>query len=108
MAEEAIATEWVKVAELDRCPPGNLLGVVVDKTPIVLANVDGDIYALEDRCSHQDFPLSDGELEDSQLECIYHGATFDVCTGRATQLPAIRPVTSFAVEVRDQEIFVQI
>jgi 3-phenylpropionate/trans-cinnamate dioxygenase ferredoxin subunit len=108
MAETATASEWVKVAELNRCPPGNLLGVVVGKTQIVLANVDGDVYALEDRCSHQDFPLSDGELEDNQLECIYHGAAFDVCTGRATQLPAIRPVTSFAVEVRDQEIFVQI
>ncbi len=108
MDEPATASEWVKVAELNRCPPGNLLGVVVGKTQIVLANVDGDVYALEDRCSHQDFPLSDGELEDNQLECIYHGAAFDVCTGRATQLPAIRPVTSFAIEVRDQEIFVQI
>ena len=108
MAEEAAVAEWVKVAELNRCPPGNLLGIEVGNLSIVLANVDGDVYALEDRCSHQDFPLSDGELEQNQLECIYHGATFDVCTGRATQLPAIRPVTSFAVEVRNQEIFVQI
>ncbi len=108
MAEVAAQPEWVKVAVLDRCPPGNLLGVEAGDVKIVLANVDGDIYALEDRCSHQDFPLSDGELEDDRLECVYHGAQFDVCTGRATQLPAIRPVTSFAVEVRDQEIFVQI
>jgi len=108
MAEEATLREWVKVADLDRCPPGNLLGVEVGSVRVVLANVDGDVYALEDRCSHQDFPLSDGELEDNQLECIYHGARFDVCTGRATALPAIRPVTSFSVDVRDQEIFVQI
>ena len=108
MAEEATVAAWVKVAELDRCPPGNLLGVEVGNVSIVLANVDGDVYALKDRCSHQDYPLSDGELEENQLECMYHGAIFDVCTGRATQLPAIRPVTSFAVEVRDQEIFVQI
>ncbi len=108
MAEEATLAEWVKVADLDRCPPGNLLRVKVGNVSVVLANVDGDIYALKDRCSHQDFPLSDGELEDNQLECIYHGARFDVCTGRATQLPAIRPVTSFAVEVREQEIFVQV
>ena len=108
MAEEAARLDWVKVAELDRCPPGNLLGVEAGNVKIVLANVGGDVYALEDRCSHQDFPLSDGELEEDQLECIYHGARFDVCTGRATQLPAIRPVTSFAVEVRDQGIFIQI
>jgi len=108
MAEAVTQDEWVKVAEVDRCPPGNLLDVEAAGVKIVLANVDGDIYALEDRCSHQDYPLSEGELEGNELECIYHGAKFDVCTGRATQLPAIRPVRTFTVEVRDREIFVQI
>ena len=100
--------EWIRVAEMGECLPGNLLEVEAGPELIVLANVDGDLYALENRCSHQDLPLSDGELEGNVLECIYHGAKFDVCTGRATQLPAIRPVKSFDVEVRDQEIFVQI
>ena len=74
----------------------------------MLANVEGDIYALLDRCSHQDFPLSDGELDGDRLECIYHGAQFDVRTGRAMQLPAIRPVKTFPVEVRDDAVFVQV
>ena len=100
--------EWRLVATLDRCPPGNLLEVETDGQELVLANVDGDIYALQDRCSHQDFPLSDGELDGSSLECIYHGATFDVCSGRATGLPAIKPIKSYSVDVRDGEIFVQI
>ena len=63
MSNEADVADWVKVAELDRCPPGNLLDVEVGDVRIVLANVAGDIYALEDECSHQEFPLSDGELE---------------------------------------------
>ena len=75
---------------------------------MVLANVDGDIYALEDRCSHQDYPLSAGELEDDELECPFHGARFDVRTGRAIQLPAITPVKSFQVEVRDGEVFIRL
>jgi 3-phenylpropionate/trans-cinnamate dioxygenase ferredoxin component len=75
---------------------------------VVLANVDGDLYALEDRCSHQDFPLSDGELDGRKLTCMHHGATFDACTGRATGLPALRPVRSFPVEVRDGEVFVRV
>ena len=79
-----------------------------DSGPVVLANVDGDIYALEDRCSHQDYPLSAGELEGDELECTFHGARFDVCSGRALQLPAIAPVRSFPVEVRDDDIFVRI
>ena len=100
--------EWVRVAAADACPPGTLLGVALGNERIVLANVEGDLYALLDRCSHQDFPLSDGELDGDRLECIYHGAVFDVCTGRAMQLPAIRPVKTFPVEVRVGAVFVQV
>ena len=77
------------------------------KDRLVLANVDGQFYALRDRCSHADFPLSDGLLEGTRLECIHHGAKFDVCTGAAQGLPAIRPVQSYEVEVRDGDVYVQ-
>ena len=100
--------EWVRVASAGECPPGRLLGVAAGSERIVIANVEGDFYALLDRCTHQDYPLSDGELDGTRLECIYHGAKFDVCTGRAVQLPAIRPVRTFPVEVRDGEIFVEV
>lgn len=76
--------------------------------PIVLANVDGDVYALEDQCSHDEFPLSDGELEDGDVVCTYHGARFDACTGKNKTLPAIRPVRSFPVEVRGDDIYVDL
>lgn len=99
---------WVKVAAAEDCPPGKLLSVETGNERIVLANVDGDFYALIDQCSHQDLPLSDGELEGDRLECIYHGAKFDVCTGRAMQLPAIRPVKTFPVEVRDGDVFIEV
>ena len=82
---------WVKVAAVEEVPPERLRAVQTDRGPIVLANVDGHIYALEDRCSHQDYPLSAGEVEDGQIECSFHGARFDACTGRATQLPADHP-----------------
>ena len=100
--------DWVRVASVGECPPGRLLAVAAGVERIVLANVEGDYYALLDRCSHQDFPLSDGELDGDRLECIYHGAQFDVCTGRAMQLPAIRPVRTFPVEVRDGEVWVEV
>lgn len=99
---------WVRVAAVEQCPPGSLLGVEAEGEAIVLANVDGDVYALEDMCSHQDLPLSDGELYGTRLECIHHGAEFDVCSGRALTLPAIRPVKTFPVEIRNSEIFLQI
>ena len=99
---------WVKVADLSECPPGHLLDVEAGRESIVLANIDGELYALENRCSHQDLPLSDGELDGDRLECLYHGARFDVCTGKAVGLPAIKPVETYPVELRGQEIYVQI
>ena len=99
---------WARVAAVSEVPAGGLRAVSTDRGPVVLANVDGDIYALEDRCSHQDYPLSAGELEDGELECTFHGARFDVCTGRALQLPAITPVRSYQVDVRDGDIYIRL
>lgn len=101
-------SEWVRVAAVEECPKGALLGVEAGEHRIVLAHVDGSMYALQDRCSHADFPLSDGELDGTELECIHHGAKFDVTSGKAIQFPAIRPVRAFPVEIRDSDIFVQV
>ncbi|MDE2875088.1 MAG: non-heme iron oxygenase ferredoxin subunit [Gemmatimonadota bacterium] len=99
---------WARVAAAGEVPEGGLKAVSTETGAVVLANVDGDIYALEDRCSHQDYPLSAGELEGDELECPFHGARFDVCSGRALQLPAITPVRSFPVDVRNGDIFIRI
>lgn len=99
---------WARVAAVSEVPVGGLRAVPTEHGGVVLANVDGDIYALEDRCSHQDYPLSAGELEGDELECPFHGARFDVCSGRALQLPAITPVRSFQVDVRDGDIYIRL
>ncbi len=100
--------EWVKVAAEGDVAPGTLKGVMANGTPVVLANVDGDVYALKDECSHETYPLSDGELEDGDVVCIYHGARFDCATGRNKALPAVRPVQSYAVEIRDGDIYIDV
>ena len=99
---------WVRVATADEVPSDGLLAVHTDQAGVVLARVDDKIYALEDRCSHQDYPLSDGLIEHDQVECPYHGARFDVRTGRAVQLPAVAPVRSFEVEVRDGDVYIRL
>ncbi len=100
--------EWVRVAPLSDVPAGTLKSASARMHLFVLANVDGDVYALEDRCSHQEFPLSDGELDGSDLLCVHHGARFDARTGKNKGLPAVRPVKSFPVEIRDGEIYVEV
>ena len=99
--------DWRKVATLEECPPGSLRPVMVGPDPVVLANVDGSVYAVRDRCSHEDFPLSEGHLEGSVLVCPFHGARFDVTSGAARGLPAVRPVKSYPVEIREDGIYIQ-
>lgn len=101
---------WVKVASVGAIPKRGLERVEVDGEPIVLiATGDGAYYALKDRCSHEDYPLSDGELlDDHRLECIYHGAKFDVKSGRAVALPAIRSVKTYDVKVEGDDLLIDL
>jgi 3-phenylpropionate/trans-cinnamate dioxygenase ferredoxin subunit len=98
--------EWVKVATLEECPPGSLRPVMLGSDPVVLANVDGTVHAVRDRCTHEEFPLSDGDLEGNILVCPYHGARFDVSSGAARGLPAVRPVKTYPVEIREDGIYI--
>ena len=100
--------DWIRVASVGDVPVGTLKGIDANGTAIVLANVDGAICALRDQCSHEEFPLSDGELDVGDIVCAYHGARFDACTGARKALPAVLPVRSFPVDVRDGEIYVEV
>jgi len=99
--------DWIKVSTLEECPPGSLRSVMVGMDPVVLANVDGTVYAVMDRCSHEDLPLSDGETEGCVLVCQYHGARFDLASGAPRSLPAVKPIKTFPVELRDDGIYVE-
>jgi len=97
------------VAGTDDLPTDSLLGVGANGQRICLVNTGDVVYALEDRCSHEDYPLSDGDLiDDGRLECMYHGAKFDIASGRAVALPAIRPVKVYHVRIEGDDIFVEL
>lgn len=101
--------EFVKVAALDELPMGGLLGVEMpDGLKLCLARThDDEIYAIVDRCSHRDFPMSNGTLHGGEtIECAWHGARFDLKTGRALRLPAIKPVKTFEVKIDGNDILV--
>lgn len=77
-------------------------------TPILVVNHDGHFYALEDRCSHEDFELSAGpyDAEVASIECVLHGAKFDVRSGAPLCPPAYSPVQTFPVRVQDGLIYI--
>lgn len=95
-----------KVASLTGFEPGTTRRVMVDGLEVLLCNVDGTIYAIEDLCTHDGGPLDQGALEGACVVCPRHGATFDVRTGQALTLPAVVPVMTFTVSVDGDDVFV--
>ena len=86
--------------------PGTTKRVVADSCEMLLCNVEGKIFAVEDVCTHDGGPLDQGELEGECIVCPRHGATFDVRTGDALTLPAVVPLMTFDVSVEGDDIFV--
>ena len=86
-------------------PPGACLRVDADP-PIAVFNVDGELFATADTCTHMSFSLCDGALRGDQIECPVHRARFSVRTGEALTLPAKKPLCTVAVRVVDDHIYV--
>lgn len=96
-----------RAAALSEVAPGTTKRVVIAGVEILLCNVDGSLYGIEDVCTHDGGPLDQGELEGACVVCPRHGATFDVRTGDPT-MPAVMPVATFPVEIRGGEIYVDL
>lgn len=97
-----------KVGRIDDFPTGQVRVVDADGQRVAVANVDGQLYAFEDRCSHDDGPLGEGELEGCQVECPRHGARFDVRTGAALCMPAVVPIETFPVHLADGAVSIEL
>ena len=102
-----MSANWVFVGTTAELLPGESRVVWDDDTPILVVNYDGDYYALEDLCSHEDFELSAGcyDGDEATIECVLHGSKFDVRDGRALNPPAYTPVAKFPVKVEDGAVW---
>ncbi|MGC1379935.1 MAG: non-heme iron oxygenase ferredoxin subunit [Candidatus Baltobacteraceae bacterium] len=96
-----------RVAKVSEITPGSTRRVVVRSMELLLCNVDGKIYAIEDVCTHDGGPLDQGTLEGECVVCPRHGATFDVRTGDALTLPAVVPLMTFDVSVEGDDVYVE-
>jgi 3-phenylpropionate/trans-cinnamate dioxygenase ferredoxin component len=95
----------ISVCTVDELPPGAAVRVEAD-VPVAVFNVDGQLYAVDDTCTHQDASLVDGYLEGCWVECPLHASTFDLRTGAVSGPPAKRAVRTHAVEVRNGVVVV--
>ena len=100
-------SDWIRVCTTSELLPGETIVAWDGDTPILVLNHDGDFYALEDKCSHEDFELSAGNFDgdEATIECVLHGARFDVRDGRPLSAPAYEPVVKFPVKVEDGAIW---
>lgn len=100
--------EFYKVAKVSEVPPGAKQLVEVDFVPVLLFNVNGEFYAMEDVCTHDDGPLGEGWFHGEEIECPRHGARFCVKTGKPLCMPAVEPVDCYTVKIEDDDILVSV
>jgi toluene monooxygenase system ferredoxin subunit len=96
-----------RVVSAEELWEGEMVGVVLDGVKVLLLNVEGAVYAYEDRCAHKGVPLSTGGLEGRTLRCAVHGWEYDACSGRGLNPCGVR-LRPLAVQVEHGEIRVDI
>ena len=96
----------IKVAHLNDVKPEKMFRVAVNNKHLLLANVSGEIFAIDDMCTHEDASLYKGALKGHCVECPLHGSLFDFRTGKPDGDPATEPVKTYKVEINNEEIFI--
>ena len=105
---QATTDGYVDVGPIDSVPEGTKAAVEFDGEPVGLYNVDGEIFAMDDLCTHDEAYLSEGDFNPSAgtIRCPRHSSHFDVRTGRPRTLPAILPVQVYETKVEQGRILV--
>ncbi len=96
-----------RVASASDVPEGEVRVVECAGRSLALSNVDGDLYAIDNRCTHDNGPLGEGSLRNGRVICPRHGAAFDAKTGKVLSLPAVRDVRAYRVIVDGDDVYVE-
>jgi 3-phenylpropionate/trans-cinnamate dioxygenase ferredoxin subunit len=96
----------VRIGSSKDIAPGQMRAFDIEGTKVNVANVNGNLYAVDDTCTHMGCSLANGKLNGTTVTCPCHGSQFDVTSGAVIRGPAIRPVRSHAVKIEGEEICV--
>ena len=102
MSEES----FQRACALADVPAEGVLGVQLGELPVAIVRAEGEVYAMRDVCSHEEVPLSEGEVYDHTVECWLHGSCFDVRTGKPTGPPATEPVATYPGRIDGDDVYV--
>jgi len=101
-------SQRVAVTTQSEIPEGEARVWQIGELYLAICKVAGKIYAVEDRCSHDDGPLGEGTIDGHEIECPRHGARFDIRSGEVCRMPADGPINHFAVTVENGFVFVDL
>ena len=96
-----------RVCALDDIPEGQVRVVECGGRSLALSNIDGELFAIDNVCTHDDGPLGEGRLQRGRVICPRHGAAFDAKTGKVLTLPAVRDVAAYAVSLEGGDVLVE-
>lgn len=96
--------QWLEFCSVGDIPIGQREVFDTDIASIVLFNVDGQFYAIQNLCSHEEYELAEGDLAGCILECPKHGATFDIRTGQHLRTPAYFPITVYPTRIEGDSV----
>ena len=99
---------FVNVASISELKPDEMMAVNANGKAILLANLDNKYYAIGNICTHMGCPLSKGTLKGENVECVCHGSTFDLKTGKVTRGPADKPELKYELKVENGKILISI
>ncbi|AQU69283.1 bifunctional 3-phenylpropionate/cinnamic acid dioxygenase ferredoxin subunit [Streptomyces niveus] len=99
---------FVRVCGLTELEDGTPKRVELDGVPVSVVRTEGEVFAINDICSHANVSLSEGEVEDCSIECWLHGSSFDLRTGKPNALPATRPVPVYPVQIQGDDVLVSV
>ncbi len=100
-------SRWNLVAKFDDFQVGEPIIYDFEYETAALYRIGDTIFAIEDRCSHDDGPLAEGRTEGCQVICPRHGARFDITTGKALSMPATEAVATYPVKIEDGSVYIQ-
>ena len=99
-------TTYLRACPLADVPENGALGVELNGEPVAILRDGDEVYAMRDVCSHEEVPLSEGDIYDHTVECWLHGSCFDLRTGSPTGPPATEPVPVYPVKVSGGDVYV--
>ena len=103
-----MSDQWTDAYDLEFLVTGDVTAVTVGDKELALYEVDGEVYASDNRCTHGDALLSDGFLEGHHIECPFHQGRFDVCTGKALCAPLTEDIRVYPVRIENKRVLVKL